>query len=158
MVVEKGKKLLNKDRIAAILWFAAAAYVWYEASGYPVSLLDKVGPAKYPHLLSALIAIGAVALFITSKNQDGEEKKESVKDYRSLLFVILTIAVYLAIFNLAGFVISTIVFLMAMCLYFDTREPRERLKGAIPYSVGFTIVIYLFFAKALGVQLPTLFL
>lgn len=158
MIVEKGKKLLNKDRIAALIWFAVAAYVWYEASCYPVSLLDKVGPAKYPHLLSALIATGAVALFLTSKNQEGEEKKQTAKDYKSLLFVILTIAVYLAIFNLTGFVISTIVFLMAMCLYFDTRELRERLKGAVPYSVGFTIVIYLFFAKALGVQLPTLFL
>lgn len=151
----EGKKLLNRDRIVAIVWMLIAAYVWYEPTKYPVSLLDAVGPSKYPHLLAALLGVGAVALFITS-NKETEEK--GVQDYKSMFYVIGCVLVYLLLFNPLGFVLSTIIFLMSMCMYFDDRDRATKLKGAIPYSVGFSIVLYIFFAKVLGVQLPTLFL
>lgn len=156
--MESKKKFMNKDRILALVWLAVSAYVWYEASTYPISLLDKVGPARYPHLLSVLIGIGALVLFVTSRTKEETKKKEEIKDYKSLLYVIINIGIYLALFNLIGFIASTIVFLLAMCLYFDTRDMKSRVRGALPFSIGFAVVVYLFFAKALGVQLPTLFL
>ncbi len=156
--MDKVKRFFNTDRIVAIVWLIIAGYVWWEATTYPVSLLDAVGPAKYPHLLSALIAIGAVGLFVTGKPKEKKEGKAEIRDFRSFFYVILALVVYLTLFNITGFAIATVIFLLAMCLYFDDRDWKTRLKGAIPFSIGFTIVIYLFFAEALGVQLPTLFL
>lgn len=66
--------------------------------------------------------------------------------------------IYLLIFTRIGFILSTIAFLLALTLYFDHRELKTRLKIAVPYAVCFSVFLYFFFAKLLGVLLPSIVL
>lgn len=147
---------MNRERIISLIWMAFAAYVWIEASSWPQSFLDVVGPAAYPKLLAGMIFVGAVILFITSKSEKVKPIKGK-RDFDAFLKVLGSLIVYLLIFEKLGFVFSTIIFLMAMCMFFDKRDMKNVLKGAIPYSVGFSVVLYIFFAKFLGILLPHLF-
>lgn len=149
------KAFFNRERIIALLCLAFAAFIWIVASTFPVSFIDTVGPAKYPHLLAILIAIPSIVLFIGAK--EAEPIKGS-KEFKALFYIIGCIVVYLVLFNLIGFILATTLFLLALTMYFDRRELKTRLKIAIPYSVGFSVLMYFFFAKLLGVLLPSLIL
>lgn len=150
------KKFLNRERIISLICLAFAAFIWIQAGTFPESFIDTVGPAKYPRLLAALIALPALILFITSNGP--VEPIKGKREFKSFLYLILCIVVYLVLFNLIGFVLATIAFLLALTLYFDQRELKTRLKIAIPYSVIFSLMLYFFFAKLLGVLLPSLIL
>ena len=149
------KAFFNRERLIALLCLAFAAFIWIVAGTYPVSFIDSVGPAKYPRLLAILIAIPSLILFIGAKEA---EPIKGNKEFKALFYLIGCIIVYLVLFNLIGFILATALFLLALTLYFDRRELRTRLRIAIPYSVGFSVLMYFFFAKLLGVLLPSLIL
>lgn len=148
------KKFLNRERIIALVCLAFAVYVWIAAGTFPVSFLDSVGPAAYPRLLSVLIGGASVVLFFMANGPVEPLKGE--KEFKSLTFIIVSIAVYLLVFTRLGFIISTTLFLLAVTLYFDRREWKVKLKIAIPYSICFSVLMYFFFAKLLGVLLPSI--
>lgn len=147
---------MNRERIISLIWMAFAAYVWIEASSWPQSFLDVVGPAAYPKLLAGMIFVGAALLFITSKSEKVKPIKGK-RDFNSFVKVLCCLIVYLLIFEKLGFVLSSILFLMAICCFFDGRPVKEMIKGAVLFSVGFSVVLYIFFAKFLGILLPHLF-
>lgn len=149
-------KFLNRERIIALVCLAFAAFIWFTAGTFPASFLDAVGPALYPRFLAALIAALSLALFITSRGP--VEPMKGKMEFKSFAYVLVVICIYLLIFNLAGFVISTIAFLLALVLYFDNRELKLRLKYGVPYAVIFSLLLYFFFARFLGVLLPSIIL
>ena len=150
------KNFMNRERIIALVCLAFAAYIWIVAGTFPASFLDSVGPAKYPRLLASLIGITAVILFATSNGPVKPIKGK--REFRSLAYILLCIMIYLLIFTRIGFILSTIAFLLALTLYFDHRELKTRLKIAVPYAVCFSVFLYYFFAKLLGVLLPSIVL
>ena len=147
---------LNRERIIAIICFAFASYIWIASGMFPESALDSVGPAKYPRLLAAIIGISAAVLFFTSNGPIKPIKGERKFGY--LIYVLICAIVYLLLFSKIGFIAATTLFLLAMTLYFDKRDIKVKLKVAVPYSILFSIVLYIFFAKLLGVLLPSLVL
>lgn len=150
------KNLFNRERIIALVCIAFAGYIWFEAGTYPASALDSVGPSKYPRLLAVLIAIASLALFAFSKGPVKPIKGKM--EFIPLCYVLVCIMCYLALFTRVGFIIATALFLLSLTLYFDKREMKARLRVAIPYAVIFSIALYFFFAKLLGVLLPSIIL
>ena len=150
------KTFFNRERIIALICLAFAAFVWIVAGTFPVSFIDTVGPAAYPRLLAILIAVPAVYLLVTANGPAAPIKGK--REFKALIYLLLCIVVYLLVFNVLGFVISTIAFLLALTLRFDQREMKTKLKIAIPYSVIFSLLLYFFFAELLGVLLPTIIL
>ena len=150
------KKILNRERIIALICLAFAAFIWIQAGTFPESFIDTVGPAKYPRLLASLIAIPSVVLLATSNGP--VEPIKGKREFKSFSYLVLCIVVYLTLFNLIGFVLATTAFLLALTLYFDQRELKSKLKIAVPYSVLFSLLLYFFFAKLLGVLLPSIIL
>ena len=67
--------------------------------------------------------------------------------------ILLSIA-YAALLNPLGFIPTTVLFLLCMVIYFDPSEMKVRLRNAALYAVLFSVFLYLFFAKLLGVLLP----
>lgn len=150
------KKFLNRERIIALVCLAFAVYIWVEAGTFPVSFLDSVGPSAYPRLLAILIGGASLILLFMANGPVAPLKGK--REIKSLAFIIAAIAVYLMIFTRLGFIISTTLFLLAITLYFDRREWKVKLKVAVPYSVCFSVLMYFFFAKMLGVLLPSIHL
>ncbi len=160
----KRKPLLNTERIVALFCLALSVWIFYEASTFKGSALDSIGPALYPRLVASIIGICSIALFIKERPREdtaesaGEAPKANGKasDYKSLVIVVFALIVYSLLLKRLGFIICTILFLFSLSLYLDQRELKEKLKTAIGFSVGMSVCLYLFFAKVLGVLLPTI--
>lgn len=149
-------RFFNRERIIALICFAFACYVWIEAGMFPESALDSVGPAKYPRFLAAIIGVASAVLFFTSNKPS--KPIEGAREFGYMAYVLVAVMIYLLLFPRIGFIIATTLFLLSITLYFDRRELKSKLKVAIPYSIGFSIVLYFFFAELLGVLLPTILL
>ena len=72
----------------------------------------------------------------------------------AFLFVIALSAAYIALLMPLGFIPTTVLFLLGMVLYFDPSEMKVRVRNAVLYAVLFSVFLYLFFGKLLGVLLP----
>lgn len=143
---------LSKDRLIGIFCFAFAGYVWYEAGTFPASDFDAVGPTLYPRFLATVIGLAALIIFLKAKPENAAGA--SRPKYGSFLYVILLSAAYATLLNPLGFIPTTVLFLLCMVIYFDPSEMKVRLCNAALYAVLFSVFLYLFFAKLLGVLLP----
>lgn len=144
--------LINRERIISITCLAFSAWVYYEAGKFPSSVLDAVGSTRYPRFLAIIIGIASIIHFVVSS---GESKQiKGSREYKALILLMCAIFVYLFSMSRIGFIAATIPFLLILTCYFDKRDWSVKLKIAIPYSVIFTIVMYIFFGKVLGVLLP----
>lgn len=145
--------ILKRDRLIGLFCFIFAAYIWYEAGTFPASDFDAVGPSLYPRFLATIIGLASLVIFFKGNADEPTEKGQRPK-YGSFLYVLFVSAVYIALLNTVGFIPMTIAFLVCMVLYFDSSELKIRVRNALVYAVLFSIFLYLFFAKLLGVLLP----
>lgn len=143
---------LSKDRLIGLFCFVFASYVWYEAGTFPTSDFDAVGPTLYPRFLATVIGLAALIIFLKAKpeNAAGASRPKC----GSFLYVILLSVAYAALLNPLGFIPTTVLFLLCMVIYFDPSEMKVRLRNAALYAVLFSVFLYLFFARLLGVLLP----
>ncbi|MBP5211911.1 MAG: tripartite tricarboxylate transporter TctB family protein [Pyramidobacter sp.] len=143
---------LSRDRLISLFCFAFAGYIWYEAGTFPTSDFDAVGPSLYPRFLATVIGLAALVIFLRP-SQD-EAGKGTKAHWGSFLYVILVSAAYIALLMPLGFIPTTVLFLLAMVLYFEPSELKVRVRKAAIYAVLFSAFLYLFFGKVLGVLLP----
>lgn len=143
----------NKDRLIGLFCFAFAGYIWYEAGTFPAasSDFDSMGPTLYPRFLATVIGLASLIIFL--KGRPAEGKSQEYKFF-AFLYVIALSAAYIALLMPLGFIPTTVLFLLAMVLYFDPSEMKVRVRNAVLYAVLFSVFLYLFFGKLLGVLLP----
>ena len=161
------KKYFNSERMVALFCAVLGVAIFFIADTFSTTFLDPVGPRIYPKFLAVLIFVPSVMLFCTAKStpRDKAVKKDEVdaeqtvaKGYKPFFTVLGYIAAYLLLMKPIGFIISTMLFLFVLTVTFDGRPWKERLKTSIPYSVFFSIFIYVVFSEILGVLLPSLLL
>lgn len=143
--------LFSKDRLLALGCMAMAGYIYYEAGTYPPSDFDAVGPSLYPRFLASVIFLAALMVFL--KHSVGTSSKQE-RHFGALAFVGVAGTVYALLLNTLGFIPVTIGLLFSMVMFFDYAPLKKRLIGACTYSVLFTLFLYFFFGKVLGVLLP----
>lgn len=146
------KKFLNADRLIALVCLAFAGYIWIEAGTFPESDFDAVGPSLYPRLLASIIGLASVVMFAT-RSTSSVRKHENPR-LTAFLYIIALSVGYLALLTPLGFIPVTVVFLFAVTMYFDPAELKIRLRNAAAYSVLFSLFLYVFFNRLLGVLLP----
>lgn len=106
----------------------------------------------YPLFTTTILLAFSIGLLVQnhfSKVEEEEEEDKEEVDIKQLLFVIVTSGVYVALMNIVGYVVSTLVYLLVMLFGLKLEK-----KKAILIGVGFTIFIYLLFKVALKVPLP----
>lgn len=107
-----------------------------------------VGPAVLPSIFGGLILVSGVWLVLTSGTAHGARLE--ALDVRPLALSALAIALYFAAFTPLGFVVSSVVFFVAMGRILGSRATaRDVLAGA-----GFVIALYVLFQSLLTVDLP----
>ena len=146
-------KFLNRDRIIALVCMAFSGWIFYESGNFPKSEWDAIGPSLYPRFLAAVIGIASVIMFLTRKST-GDTTENTVPHFIPFFYIVGVSAAYIAVLNILGFIISTMLFLLAMVLYFEPSEMKVRVRKAVVYSVVFSLFLYFFFGKLLGVLLP----
>jgi putative tricarboxylic transport membrane protein len=146
------------DRLLAICAIVGALIYLFADSRIPDPVIsDPLGPKVFPMLIGIGLLISGVLILIESLKKNGlpakpaETSTVNQKDLGIILvaMVIWTIVYYTA-FEPVGYIISTVVYLFGLLLFF---HPKKHVKNAL-ISVIFTAVAYATFAKFLGVSMP----
>lgn len=118
---------------------------------YSYSGIVGLGPGFFPFWLSIfLIILAPIYMYesLKGKNVSCEEwpKGESLK---RILFIIMTLFVFLLLFILCGFMIASVIFL-ALLFYKEYKWYTTAI-----LSVGITVIVYVIFNTLLKAYLPT---
>lgn len=116
----------------------------------------SIGSPYAPIYFPAMLGVGMVILGIAQLIKD---KKITVTQYTSdktfpmILKTAVVIIIYALLFDTAGYVISTTIFMFLMMYLFNG---KENLVRSIVVSVLFSVLVYVAFSKLLGVYLPVM--
>lgn len=116
-------------------------------------------PKMFPMGLSLLLMVLGIIMIVQSYINRSNKSNEHI-DIREMIqnetnrmigFTCLNCVLYALIYNRAGYLISTIVFMSIMLLLFNG---KKNWKTNTIVSVLFSVFIYITFTKFLGVVLP----
>ncbi|CVK19451.1 MULTISPECIES: tripartite tricarboxylate transporter TctB family protein [Sporomusa] len=144
--------MTKQERMAGLLLvLLGMAVVYYGFSVLTVGTIQEPGPGFFPAICGTGIVILSVIWFITSLKTEACAAPLWEKGaWLSPLIAVILIAVYASIMEILGYILATIVFLIA---WQQAIEREKWLKTGIIAIVG-TTVMYVLFAYLLGVPLP----
>jgi len=145
--------------ISSILVTALGFLYTLSALTLPAASIGRPNEPKiFPAMLGfALLIMGAALIIKEIKNRPTtKEERENQKirfgtSERQIALTLLNGLVYALLFNPAGYVISTIIFLMSELFIFDGFKVWKK---ALVISVLFTAIAYIIFDILLGIYLP----
>jgi putative tricarboxylic transport membrane protein len=141
---------LRRDLACAALGLALAAAYWAAAHQVPKSMLsDAVGADGVPKALAVILASFSTLIALRALLGRAHEMPQSKNHLRALGIAALGF-VYVALAPLAGFLVSTMLLAGAGALYYGA----PRTLGTLAFAAGSAGLLWLVFARMLGVALP----
>ena len=141
---------MRRDLVCAVAGLALAGAYYAAADAIPTSLLaDGVGAGGIPKLLAVALALlsfllGARSLLVNSRAAAVDGPHLRALGVAALGFVYVAVAPYL------GYPLALALLVAAATLYYG-----ERLRPAVLfYAIGCAALLWLVFAKMLGVAMP----
>ena len=144
---------MNRDRLVALLLLAFSLGYGWEAGNIPVLPFQAEGimtARTMPRVLAAAGALVSLLMLVLPARNDSPSPPVSVfwrgLDWKRVGLILLAVACYGALIRPAGFVVSTVAFLVACSVVLGERRPLVLAATHIPAAVGF----YLLMTKVLG--------
>ncbi len=146
------------DRIIFVCTLLLAGiYFWATAQIPSLELGDPLGPKAFPRLLGIGLLIAAAMLLaemLRNRKQVRSGTKTAARlTWESHDWVVVIVAawtaVYVALFEPAGYMLATAVYLLALMAYFNRGRWVMNVSTAVLFSTG----SYFAFTKLLGVTL-----
>ncbi len=113
-----------------------------------------VSPRFMPEAVAILLFILAVLLFISGYRKKGQpgQKTFSLSRHEAVLVMksLAMVAVYIIMFDLVGYIISTMVTLGLLMYMYGQRKK----KVLVSVTLALPVLFYLFFTKVLNMVLP----
>jgi hypothetical protein len=147
--------VVRADRVTGLVLIALAAVYYWLSGDIELGLArDRLGPRFVPRALAILLGLTSALLvlrtFVGRRGRGGAAGAAEGERLGRLWATLALTAVYLIAMPRVGFLILTPPYLAAFTLLFGYRRPLPLLGTA----VGTTLVLYVVFARALGVRLP----
>lgn len=108
------------------------------------------GPAAYPRIILAMIAICSLTLFTNRDLETEDSKQNKHGNIKTVLILLLLIAVYVFLLQYIGYIVSTALFICAALILAKEKRPLV----IVFYAVAFSLIIYFVFSNYLNVVLP----
>ena len=153
------KKFKQYQDVIAGVGFLLISAAYYSGSFFETSSLMKAeyGPDFMPKIYALLLAVLSVALIVTgirkAKTYAVPEGTQAF-DPRSAVTVVLSlicIAAYIFLIDVVGFLIASALYLFAQAWLLSQKKNYGML---ILFSVLGAVLVYLLFAKVIGLLLP----
>ncbi len=143
------------DRLIAAAALLLAAVYLYATSKIPtLEIGDPLGPKAFPVLLGIALILGAILLFIETLRKSPVEAEraqpESRKHWWLIGGVVVWTALYFALFDRVGYLVTTVVYLLPLMAVFNPGRWVANVLTSVLWAVG----SYALFVKVLGVSLP----
>jgi hypothetical protein len=139
-----------KDCLSGIFTIFFSGITIYLALKLPLGNASKPGPGFFPLVLSVIIGLLGLRLFLASlANQKPASLTQEKSTKWRVLYLLGSLFLYAFLFRPAGFLISTLVFLISL-------KPIVAKKW-VPVLLGsifISLIFFLFFDYLLKVELP----
>lgn len=143
--------MVDRDTISAVGFLALSVFVGAQAARFPLGKLNRVGPGFFPLVLAVLLGVLSLALLSNSLRLKDKKRAETPRRPVALGLVVAAIFTYSLLLKPLGFVLSTLLFTLAV---FELSDPR-RWFAPILAAVLTTAGSYLLFKLWLGIPFPT---
>lgn len=144
------------DAVFGAVFLALSLLVLWSVQSYPKIPGQNVGPAAFPGVVAAVLALCSVLLIVQGVRSRGAapwfERGQWTRQPRQLIafaVTVLGLLLYVLASDKLGFLITGIVMLSSLML-----SLRVRLITATSVAVVATVVIHIAFYKGLRVPLP----
>jgi putative tricarboxylic transport membrane protein len=144
------------DAVFGAIFLALSLLVLWTIQGYPKIPGQNIGPAAFPGVAAAILALCSVLLIVQGLRERGGaplfERGAWTREPRQLIAFAATVGalvLYVVASEWLGFLITGVLMLAAMML-----SLRVRLHHALLLAVVATVVIHVAFYKGLRVPLP----
>lgn len=139
------------DEIGSVLLVAFAIGVFFVSRSFPSGVGGTPGPALFPRFIAGGIAILALIQFVDAIVSRDPIGKTVIRDDIIRFGAPVTLLVgYAFLLPLAGFLLTTIVFLVAVMYY----SGAHNLRVIVPLAFGISAVLQNVFVGFLHVPLP----
>ena len=141
---------LHTDAVVALAVLAFCAGVFaltFTFDTVPAALAVGMGPAAFPRLLLAVMALLAIILAVTARGR-AEEVREPVPPM--VYWTAAAMIAFMGLLAIVGMVPAMIVAIVAMGAIWGER----RWALLVASGVGLSLSIYGFFTKVFGIPLP----
>jgi putative tricarboxylic transport membrane protein len=141
---------MSKDLASAVFWLAVAIYVSFEGfTKLKLGTLRQPGPGFFPFWGGLLL--GACALILLARSLKSRERLGSgAIPWPALIMVLGALLGYLLFLETLGFVIVTLLFLLALFCFAEIGWIKH-----VAWSVIATSLVYALFKLWLKVPLPS---
>lgn len=150
--------MLTDRIICAVMLILAAVYFYATAQIPALEIGDPLGPKAFPVLLGIALIVTVILLFFETLKAGADAAPRRAhawrEDRRHLLLiggVTLWTVAYFWVFDRAGFIVATLVYLFALMAVFN----RGKWVSNALTAVLFTLGTYVLFVKILHVSLPS---
>ena len=142
------------DRIIGVVTLVVAAVYLYATTQIPtLEIGDPLGPKAFPILLGIALILAAILLLFETLKGDAAAAGVAEPVNRRHLWLIggvtLWTALYFGVFDLVGYLVSTIIYLLVLMAVFNR---GKRFANSLT-SVLFALGSYVLFVEILGVSL-----
>jgi hypothetical protein len=152
---------LTRNGVAGLLCLVLSVFLLLLSRGLPQSAFVPVGPAFYPRIVLLLMAVFSALLIafdlMPQATNRAQEPAETVPEARNYRLVGLTYAVfsgYVILLPLAGYRVSTFVFVAALQSVFESPRGARRWTLVLVSALASAAVTYVVFNDYLSVLLP----
>lgn len=147
------KKLSN---VIACIFIAVSIVFFIISLSFPPGSNGAVGPGYFPRIMCVLVIFLSVLELILSRGEKIPEelkelglfKKENMRVWATMG----TTLVYIICIKEIGFIVSSVVFMLGMNVYYKVYEKHKILSVLLPFIV--VAVLYFVFHNLLHVNLP----
>jgi len=145
------------DRVIFVCTIVIAAVYFYATTLIPsLDIGDPLGPKAFPRLLGVCLLIGAGLLFVemwkdrkAAAHRSAAAAPWDLRHLRVLAAVTVWTAAFYVVFEKAGYIVATSVYLLALMAWFN----RGKWIANAASAVLFSVLSYVMFLK-LDVRLP----
>jgi putative tricarboxylic transport membrane protein len=145
---------LHTDAVVALVILAFCAGVFaltFTFDTVPAALAVGMGPAAFPRLLLAVMALLALLLAVSSRGR-AEEVREPVP--AMVWWTAAAMLAFMGVLWLVGMVVAMAIAVVGMGALWGERRWLILLASGI----GLSLAIYVFFTKVFGIPLPAGFI
>lgn len=144
-------KLRNhRDMWAGVMFFGFGVVFMVLSQDYQMGTAARMGPAYFPTVLGAILALLGLAIFFTAFARSNDALRLKAVGWREISLVLVSVALFATLLPSMGMVVSIIVLIVVASLAGHEFKLRETLISA----VVLTTLSYLVFVGGLELQFP----
>ncbi len=152
------KSMAKGDQISGLVLLGISVWLALQSSRMPQAADFGPGVGFLPFWLSIIMAGLSILLIVNGTRKPADASATPILPTgvasKRVLIVLVSLVGYVALLNVLGFVLDTILFIGFLLRGLE----RESWKNSIIIAIGAGVVLYLIFQIGLGVRLPANFL